>query len=119
MSEDMKQAGPAELSNEIAGPPALIVDPSRVEETVKLLLMGHRDFDVLAAVAEMWPDQEIGPLVKAAVSDLMRSANAPQNMVRGWAIEAAKAIYRKSIEAGEYGEALKAVKVIVDLTERA
>lgn len=119
MADDSGISSQGELSSEVSGPPALIVDPVRVEETVKLLLMGHRDFDVLATVREWWPDQEIGSLVRAAVTDLMRSANAPSSMVRGWAIEAAKAVYRKSIEAGEYGGALKAVKMIVDLTERA
>lgn len=119
MTDEAEQSSPAELSSEVAGLPALIVDPDRVEHTVKLLLMGHRDFDVLATVQELWPDQEIGSLVAAAMSDLVQSANAPSDMIRGWAIEAARAVYRKAIADSEWRDALAAIKMIVDLTERS
>ena len=91
------------------------VDPSRVEQTVRWLLSGARDADVVEAIRTTWPEQPLPPLLAAAVEDLARSAEYDRLVVRGFCFEATKDLYRRMVEIGDLVGALRAVKMLADL----
>jgi hypothetical protein len=91
------------------------VDPARIEQTVKWLLTGARDADVIEAIRTTWPDQELQPLLVAAVGELSSSAEFSRKVVRGWCFEASKDLYRRMVEIGDFAGALRAIKQIKDL----
>ena len=90
------------------------VDPKRVE-TVRWMLTGARDADVLEAIETTWPGQPWEPIVTAAVEQLAASAAFDGQVVRGWCFEATKDLYRRMTEIGDFAGALRAVKMLADL----
>lgn len=108
------EAAPAETPP--AAPPAVIAPHvDRVEQTVRWLLTGARDADVLEAIRTTWPDQELQPLILAAVDQLAASGRFDRLVVRGWCFEATKDLYRRMTEIGDFAGALRAVKQMWDL----
>ena len=87
----------------------------RVEQTVRWMLTGARDADVLEAIRTTWPDQELQPLIRDAIEQLAASGQFDRQVVRGWCFEASKDLYRRMVEIGDFAGALRAVKHIVDL----
>lgn len=96
-----------------ADPPP--VDPARVDQTVRWLLTGARDADVLEAIRTTWPDQALPPLLQAAVESLAKSAEFDATVVRGWCFEATKDVYRRMLEIGDLVGALRALKQLAEL----
>lgn len=87
----------------------------RVEQTVRWMLTGARDADVVEAIETTWPDQELRPLITAAVAQLAESGTFSRQVVRGWCFEATKDLYRRMVEIGDFAGALRAVKMLTDL----
>lgn len=87
----------------------------RVEQTVRWLLTGARDADVVEAIRTTWPDQELQPLVQAAANDLAESGRFDREVIRGWCLESSKDLYRRMVEIGDFAGALRAIKQIRDL----
>lgn len=109
----MARRKPPDTSSAISCEPS--VDPARVEQTVKWLLTGARDADVVEAIRTTWPDQALPPLLAAAVEGLAASAEFDRSVVRGWCFEATKDLYRRMTEIGDFAGALRAVKQLADL----
>ena len=87
----------------------------RVEQTVKWLLTGARDADVVEAIRTTWPDQELQPLILAAIDNLAKSAEFEAAVVRGWCFEATKQLYQNMTAIGDFAGALRAVKQLAEL----
>ena len=87
----------------------------RVEQTVRWLLTGARDAEVIEAIQSTWPDQELRPLLAAAADQLAESGKFEALVVRGWCFEATKELYRKMVEIGDFSGALRAVKQLREL----
>ncbi len=101
-----------------AKPPAEMTLPERVEQTVRWLLTGSRDADVVDAIHAHWPDQELQPLIVAAMDELAKSAEFDPDVVRGWCFEATKQLYQQMVAIGDFAGALRAVKQLADLAGR-
>lgn len=87
----------------------------RVDQTVRWMLTGARDADVVDAIRATWPDQELQTLIVAAVNQLAESGEFSRQVVRGWCFEATKDLYRRMVEIGDFAGALRAVKMLTDL----
>lgn len=104
-----------QMTAAIPMPTSPAVDPLRVEQTVRWLLSGARDADVVEAIRATWPDQELQPLIAAAVENLAASADYDQTVLRGWCFEATRDVYRRMVEIGDLVGALRAIKQLADL----
>ena len=93
-------------------------DPARVEQTIKWLLTGARESDVLQAIETNWPGQLPLPLIQSAVDQLAASGDIDPTVVRGWCFEAAKSLYQKMAEIGDFAGALRAVKLLYDMAKQ-
>ena len=91
-------------------------DPARIEQTVKWLLTGARDRDIVDAIRSTWPEQELQPLVTAAIAELAGAGRLDRDVIKGWCFEASKQLYRQMAEIGDFAGALRAIKQIHDLT---
>jgi len=90
----------------------------RVEQTVKWLLTGARDADVVEAIRATWPDQKLQPLILAAVEQLAKAAEFDPDVVRGWCFEATKQLFQSMTAIGDFAGALRAVKQLAALAGR-
>lgn len=102
----------------IAKPSTDMTFLERVEQTIVWLLTGARESDVIEAIREMWPDQDIEPLTTAAINQLIESADVDPAAVRGWCFEATKHLYQKMVAIGDFAGALRAVKQLHEMVGR-
>ena len=98
-----------------AKPAAEMLFEERVEQTVKWLLTGSRDADVVEAIRAHWPGQELQPLVTAAMQQLIEAGETEAAAVRGWCFEATKSLYAQMVAIGDFAGALRAVKQLYEL----
>jgi hypothetical protein len=100
------------VDSALTAPP---VDPARVEQTVRWLISGARDADVLEAIQTTWPDQALQPLITAAIEQLAASAEFDREVLLGFCFEATKDLYRRMTEIGDFAGALRAIKQLREL----
>ena len=91
----------------------------RVSLVFRWILDGHSEADVLAAIAEKWPDADAAPLMVAAVTRFQQAGQFEPGILLGWCFEAYRELYRTSKEAGDAQTALRAVKLLSELANRA
>jgi hypothetical protein len=97
------------MSTEIVKPP----DP--VRQIVGWIIAGQAEPDIRDAIAATWPDAKPRPLIVAALKQLAKAGEPDMNLVRGFAIEGTREIYRKALEVADHQTALRALKQLVDL----
>lgn len=90
--------------------PSKPVLPERVDQTMRWLIEGERDLDILRMISESWPDQDLKNLMTEVLSKFREAAETPPDFVRGWIYESRKELYRNLVQAGEYDAALKALR---------
>lgn len=84
----------------------------RVDQVARWILTGARELDVIEAIQTTWPEAEISGLLADAVKSLAASGKLSPSIVRGWCFEAARSLYQKMVEIGDFAGALAAVKQI-------
>lgn len=94
----------------IAG--AAAVPEDRVDQTMRWLIGGMRDLDVLDSIATTWPDQDRTALMTAVMAKFRESAVLPPEYIKGWVYEARIEIFRELVDAGEWEAALRALRDI-------
>ena len=104
----------SETANAIA---TITTARGRADQVFAWIISGHSDADVLGAIEKYWPGQKPKPLLVAAWKKIARSgAGADADSVRGFVIEAARVIYQKALEAGDFSAALRAIKTIAEFS---
>ena len=104
---------------EQAEPPAIVpppVDPERVEQIVRLILRGKRDFDVIRCIRRSWPDQDPVQLLAACGAHFQKQADFKPAAIVGWCFASTMDVYRRMLEAGDYVGALRAIKQLRELS---
>lgn len=89
-----------------------------VNQIAAMILSGSSEGEVLAEVARRWPKEAARPLVVAAVQSISASADFDPDFMLGYCIQGTRQIHGKAMEAGELDTALRAVKLLADLTDR-
>jgi hypothetical protein len=79
------------------------------------ILQGACEHDIQEAIAATWPDREARPLITAAMSRIMASADADAGMLRGWCLEATRSIYQQAIAVNDHQTALRGVKQMMEI----
>lgn len=83
--------------------------PPPREQVIGWLIEGHRNADILQAVAAKWPGADPAALLDSAVDHFRAAGQADAGTVTGWALEAYRDLYRRSLKIGDFGTAMKAV----------
>lgn len=87
-------------------------DDAATGQVVRWLLDGATERDIAAGIAEKWPDADSRPLIAAAMMEISASADADPSLVQAWCFEAARNIYRQALANGDFGAALRALKMV-------
>jgi len=101
-----------------AEPPAPAFDPASVEQARKWILSGASAHDIAAAIRENLPGvADPSGLIVAALDDLRRAATFDSDLVRGFAFEATREIYRRALDSNDHSAALRAIKTMQEIAK--
>jgi hypothetical protein len=89
--------------------------PAQVNQVVKWILTGTTSFDIFEAIAATYPGTQAGPLMLEAMRYFENASAFEPGIVRGWCFEAARDLYRRMVECGDFAGALRAVKQIQEM----
>jgi DNA-binding SARP family transcriptional activator len=97
-----------------APPPAAIADPVMTDpaayQTLKWILEGHHERDVLAALAETHPTADPHRTLAAVMRHLAALAGADPVILRGFAYAAYRELYARALATGDLANAIRCVK---------
>jgi hypothetical protein len=94
-------------------------EAATLRQITQWIIAGHTQADVVDAIAEKYPNEKARPLIVAALKQLAEAGAQPDaNLVRGFAMEGTREIYRKATEIGDHQTALRALKQLMDLTKQ-
>jgi len=79
------------------------------------IIQGHTEHDIIQAVHAQFPKHDPKKLIGAAMLRIADAGQAPPEVLRGWALEAYRSLYRRMLEVGDFAGALAAVKEIARL----
>lgn len=91
-------------------------DPLR--QIVGWIIAGNNEADVLDAITAQWPDAKAKPLIVKAIKAIAEAGQPDADVIRGFAIEGTREIYRKALEVADHQTALRALKQLVELANR-
>ena len=97
---------------------APIVSDDAVQQVVTWILEGATEHEIRQTVAKDYADQSFEVLFRVALDHIARKATNPAIPIDKWCVEAAKLIYKRQLEIGEYGAALRTVGHIDQLAQR-
>ncbi len=81
------------------------------------ILEGRDDYTIRQAIEASFPDTDPDKLIQTVLDAFAAFADADENVIRGWALEALRHLYEKMVEIGDYAGALKAIKELVRMTD--
>lgn len=87
----------------------------QVHEVFQWILAGLTEHQLNGVIAEKWPDEKPKPLIVAAMKQVLAAGDADPAVVRGWCIEATRALYQKALAVNDFDLALKAVSQMARL----
>jgi len=88
-----------------------------VTQTVKMLLDGHSETDIREYLLEYGKPQKPKLIIRAALDNFKTIAAAPKATRLGFCQEAARELYRRMVEVGDYAGALRAIQELAKLTD--
>ena len=95
-----------------------ITEADRIEEVFKWILSGITEHELNKKIDETWPDVDKQPLIVQAVKRFSDNEHLNPTAVMGFCFEASRDLYRRMIEAGDFVNALRAVKQMADLARK-
>lgn len=90
-------------------------DPAQVEQVRKWIVEGASRHDIGEAITASLPGADGKQLLAAAIARINDSAYVGEDTIRGWCLEAYREVYRRAMEVGDNGTALRAVKQILEM----
>jgi hypothetical protein len=102
-------------STALAAPAGELPTPPQIEQVIRWIVEGATEYQILEAIAATFPKASTKPLIAAAVDELTKKGELDGKLVRGWAFEATRELYRKMIDVADYNGALRAVKQIYEM----
>ena len=107
----MSEAAKTELAK-------IVSRADRVHQVLTWIVAGTSQYDIEQTIAQAWPDAKTQPLIIAAMKQIAAAADDEPEVLRGWAIEATREIYRRALEVGDLQTALRALKQTVELSKQ-
>jgi hypothetical protein len=97
-------------------PPA--AGTAALRQVVAWIVAGHSEADITEALTAQFPAEKGRPLIVAALKEIAAAGEPDAHLVRGFAIEGTRTIYRKCLEVADHQTALRALRQLVELTKR-
>ena len=121
---DPRAAAPPEAKEPSpeAPPPKneLVIQPpttpaGKANQVLKWIISGASEFDVVEAIATTFPTDDQAALLLAGIRLLRDASTIDPDMLRAFAFEATKDIYRKAVEISDLPTALRALRQLQDI----
>jgi hypothetical protein len=96
---------------------AKTANKSPLREVVNWIIQGHDQQDILEAIATQWPGTKPKPLIIQAIKQIEEAGEPDPRLIKGFAVEATREVYRKCMEVGDHQTALRALKQLVELAK--
>ena len=91
--------------------------PEQIIQAKAWVIEGQQAGDILASIAEHYPDQPPSVLLSAVFDDLSReSADINEDLVRGFLLNAYRELYRRAFEINDFNSALSALRAFERVT---
>jgi len=90
--------------------------PDPLRQIVAWIVQGHGEADIHEAAAAKWPDAKVRPLIVKALAEIAKAGEPDGKLIRGFAIEGTREIYRKCLEVADHQTALRALKQLTELS---
>jgi hypothetical protein len=95
-----------------------MTDADRIEEVFNWILSGITEHALIKKIEETWPEVDRRPLIIQAVKRFSSCEHLNPTAVMGFCFEASRDLYRRMVEAGDFVNALRAVKQMADLARK-
>lgn len=108
-----------DVSPRLPAPPAVTgkraADPDRVSTVIEWLVTESRmsTSELARRIVDEWPAENPEELLRAVVDDLESTAEGRPGVLVGFAVEAGREVYSRALAAGEFGDALRALALLV------
>lgn len=79
---------------------------------LRWLTAGHREAEIVEAVAERWPHTNAAQLLARVLTQIQTSADVPEDYLRGWLYESRKELLRQFLEIGDQAGARQILRDI-------
>lgn len=93
-------------------------DQEKLERVICWLTNGNDAFEVKRLLREEFGDGDVERHLSAAIDILTNAANEPLPAVVGWAIKSLQVVFKKALDVGDHGPAIRAIKEIVALRDK-
>jgi hypothetical protein len=93
------------------------MDQSPLRQVVGWIIAGHTEPDIRDAIAQNWPKEKARPLIIQAIRQIEEAGEPDPRLIKGFAIEATREVYRKCMEVGDHQTALRALRQLVELAK--
>lgn len=89
---------------------------AKVHQVLIWLLEGASHHQITETIGKEWPEDDSSKLILDALTELRNSGNQSHVDVQNWAFEATKLIYLKTMEIGDYGDAMRAIRQMLQIS---
>ena len=97
---------------------AITTNADKIHQVLQWCISGHSAHDIIDAAQKQWPGTQSQPLIIAAMKQLANAGQADESIIRGWAVESTREIYRRAMDVGDLQTALRAAKQMHDLVKK-
>lgn len=97
--------------------PAALPLEEAVSQAMRLLLEGHARADIRELIAKAAPGQDPDRVLRLAVRRFAVIAKEPKQARLGFCQEAARELFRRMMDTGDYAGALRAVQELAKLSD--
>ena len=90
----------------------------QTRDVVEWMLEGHDGHEILTRLVDEYPRANVNAVLAEAAKYFENSSSPTYNrLLKGWALESTRYVYEKLIAAGDYPNALRAIKQLREMIE--
>lgn len=98
--------------------PAKLSKAGQINQVIQWAVSGSTEHEICEAIAATFPEEEPTMLLAAAMRRIADNANADPSLIRAWTFEAAREMYRRQVEANDFGGAVRTLKFMNEVAGR-
>lgn len=97
--------------------PAVIVPPEVTDYVAQWVIAGYSTHTIEQGIASLYPELRIEDVTRSLWDHFVRQGETPPAFRRGQCVEMCRELYRVALASCELELALKAIKLLADLTK--
>lgn len=115
--ETPTEAAPQAIEASPPPVPAVIIPPEVTDYVAQWVIAGYSSHTIEQGIARLYPDYRLEDVTRSLWDHFVRQGETPHAFRRGQLVEMCRELYRVALAEGELELALKAIKMLADLTK--